>query len=117
VQKEALLRKYKGMQWMDNNKLMVARSDTMEWQGGRSGSGWLLIGRSDRDGRMQSYILNKVIDLIAEHVRPIELNVEVIIDVEKRAKNIERLKIRMEEKKTQAVEKRKTAELRKVTQL
>jgi hypothetical protein len=98
-------------------KLMVARSDTMEWQGGRSGSGWLLIGRSDRDGRMQSYIINKVIDLIAKHVQPTELNVEVVIDVEKRAKNIERLKIIMEEKKTQAVEKRKAAELRKLTQL
>jgi hypothetical protein len=47
-----LLQKYQGMQWMDDDKLMVARSDTMEWQGGRSGSGWLLIGRSDRDGRM-----------------------------------------------------------------
>jgi hypothetical protein len=42
----------------------------------------------------------------------------VVIDVEKRAKNIERLKIIMEEKKTQAVEKRnKAAELRKLTQL
>jgi hypothetical protein len=54
VQKEALLQKFKGMQWMDDNELMMVRSDTMEWQGGRSGSGWLLIGRSDRDGRMQS---------------------------------------------------------------
>jgi hypothetical protein len=81
------------MQWMDNDKLMVARSDTMEWQGGRSGLGWLLIGRSDRDGCMQLYILHKVIDLIAEHVQPTELNVEVVIDAEKRAKNIERMKI------------------------
>jgi hypothetical protein len=72
VRKEALLCKYKGMQWMDDNKLMVARSDTMEWQDGRSGSGWSLIGRSDRDGRMQSYILNEVVDLIAEHVQPTE---------------------------------------------
>jgi hypothetical protein len=77
VQKEALLRKYKEMQWMDDDQLMVAWSDTMEWQGGRSGSGWLLIGRSDRDGQMQSYIINEVIDLIAEHVQPTELNVEV----------------------------------------
>jgi hypothetical protein len=65
-----LLRKYQGMQWMDDDELMVARSDTMEWQGGRSGLGWSLIGRSDRDGCMQSYSLHEVIDLIAEHVQP-----------------------------------------------
>jgi hypothetical protein len=117
VRKEAFLRKYTGMQWMDNDELMVARSDMMEWQGGRSGSGWSLIGKSDRDGQMQLYIPNKVIDLIAEHVQPIELNVELVINGEKRAKNTERLKIIMEEKKTQAVEKRKSAELRKLMQL
>jgi Protein of unknown function (DUF 659) len=117
LKKMTLLRKYQGMQWMDDEELMVARSDTMEWQGGRSGSGWLLIGRSDRDGRMQSYILHEVIDLIAEHVQPTELNVEVVVDAEKRAKNIERMKNLLEEKKAKAVEKRKAAELRKLTQL
>jgi hypothetical protein len=82
LKKMSLLQKYEGMQWMDNDELMVAQSDTMEWQGGRSGSGWSLIGRSDRDGRMQSYILHEVIDLIAEHVQPTELNVEVVVDAD-----------------------------------
>jgi hypothetical protein len=56
-----------------------------------------------------------IADLIAEHVQPTALNVEVVIDAEKRAKNIEHLKNRMEEKKAKAVEK--AAELRKLTQL
>jgi hypothetical protein len=74
--------KYNGVgQWMDNDELMVARSDTMEWQGGRSCTGWSLIGKSDRDGCMQLCILNKVIDLIAEHVQPTALNVEVVVHV------------------------------------
>jgi hypothetical protein len=36
VKKMTLLRKYQGM----HDKLMVAKSVTMEWQGGRSGLGW-----------------------------------------------------------------------------
>jgi hypothetical protein len=119
VSRESLLRKYQGMEWRDDDELFVARSDTMEWQrAGRSvGGGWALIGRSDNDGRMQPYPLNEVIDLIAEHVQRTELNVEVVLDFAKRATNIERLKTIMEEKKAQAVERKKAAELRKLNQV
>jgi hypothetical protein len=117
VSKQSLLRKYQGMEWMDDDELFMARSDEMEWQrGGRIVGGWSLIGRSDSDGRMQPYSLNEVIDLIAERVQRTELNVEVVLDHEKRGKNIEHLKNVLEEKKALAVEKKKAAELRKLTQ-
>jgi hypothetical protein len=60
---------------------------------------------------MQLYILDEVIDLIAEHVQPAELHVEVVINAEKRAKNIEHLKNLMEETKAKVVEKRKQQSL------
>jgi hypothetical protein len=50
-------------------------------------------------------------------VQPTDLNVEVVINVEKRAANIAKLKNEMEEKKAKAVEKKKAAELKKLTQL
>jgi hypothetical protein len=112
-----LLAKYQGMRWMDDEELFVARSDTMEFQGGRSGMGYCLIGRSERDGRMVSYPINEVIDLISEYVQPTDLNVEMVINFEKRAANIAKLKLEMEEKKAKAVEKKKAAELKKLTQL
>jgi hypothetical protein len=56
---------------------------------------------------MVSYPINEVIDLISEYVQPTDLNVEVVINIEKRAANIAKLKKEMEEKKAKAVEKKK----------
>jgi hypothetical protein len=47
-----------------------------------------------------------VINLISEYVQPTDLNVEVVINIEKRAANIAKLKKEMEEKKAKAVEKK-----------
>jgi hypothetical protein len=65
---------------------------------------------------MASYPINEVIDLISEYVQPPELNVEVVVNFEKRAANIAKLKKEMEEKKAKAVEKKKAAEVKKLTQ-
>jgi hypothetical protein len=110
-----LLEKYKGMRWLEDEELFVAWSDAMEFQGGCSGMGYCLIGRSERDSQMVSYPINEVIDLILEYVQPTDLNVEVVVNIEKRAANIAKKK-EMEEKKAKEVEKRKAAELKKLTQ-
>jgi hypothetical protein len=55
---------------------------------------------------MVSYPINEVIDLISEYVQPTDLNVEVVINVEKRAANIAKLKKEMDEKKAKAVKKK-----------
>jgi hypothetical protein len=52
-----LLEKYKRMNWLDTEELFVARPDDMEFQGGCSGMGYCLIGRSEWDGRIWCRIL------------------------------------------------------------
>jgi hypothetical protein len=66
---------------------------------------------------MVSYPINEEIDLISEYVQPMDSNVEVVVNIEKKAASIAKLKKEMEEKKAKTVEKKKVVELKKLTQL
>ena len=63
----------------------------MEYQGGRNGAGWCLIGTRESDGGMEPWVLDVVIDLIAEYELPIEMNVEVVVNDALRAANAEQI--------------------------
>lgn len=78
--KERLLHKYGGLRWEDkddNQNLCIADTTDMEYQGGRGGSGWCVIGLMS-DGTTEPWIINCVIDEMAEYNYPPEMNVEVI---------------------------------------
>ena len=62
-----------------------------EYQGGKGGSGWCLIGTRERDGGMEPWEINMTIDLIADFEQPAELNVLVIVNDEERNANYERI--------------------------
>lgn len=93
VMEAKLLQKYGGLSWIDpdENELCVATEDAMEYQGGRNGAGWCLIGTCESDGGMEPWVLDVVIDLIAEYQQPIEMNVEVVVNEALRAANAERI--------------------------
>ena len=93
VMEAKLLQKYGGLSWIDpdENELCVAAEDAMEYQGGRNGAGWCLIGTRESDGGMEPWVLDVVIDLIAEYQQPIEMNVEVVVNEALRAANAERI--------------------------
>jgi hypothetical protein len=93
VAKTRLLQKYGGLHWLDadeDDKLIVGLDDEMEYQAGKTGSGWCVIGRNE-DGTTESWDINLVIDEIAEYEQPPELNVEVIVNDEMREANRQRL--------------------------
>jgi hypothetical protein len=62
----------------------------MEFQRGRNGAGWCLIGTNELDGDMEPWTIDIAIDLIADYPQPAEANVEVIVDEELRQANYER---------------------------
>jgi hypothetical protein len=99
VHEAKLLKKYGGMHWMDPDvdEMCVADAEKMEYQGGRNGAGWCLVGVQESDGAREPWVLSIVIDEIAECVQPPLLNVEVIVNESLRAANI----LREEEEKAQ----------------
>jgi hypothetical protein len=94
VAEQRLLQKYGGMRWTDpddeHNELCIADVVDMEFQGGRNGSGWCVVGTRESDGGSEPWDIDVVIDLIAIYEQPAELNVEVILNDELRAANNER---------------------------
>ena len=91
-----LLQKYGGLSWVDPDpddgfEVITAEECNMEFQGGRGGQGWCLIGTRQEDGAMEPWVIDIVIDLIAAYEQPAEMNVEVIVNEEMRAANAERI--------------------------
>ena len=109
VIKEQFLHKYGGLHWTDKDhedELFVADADDMEYQAGRDGAGWCVIGQNIRDGTTEPWVINCVIDEIAECTQPAELNVQIVTNVELRNANKERFVEEAREKKEQAAAKR-----------
>ena len=84
VAEAKLLQKYGGMRWNDpdgdegaSRGMCIADAGNVEFQGGRNGAGWCLIGTNELDGGMEPWTIDVVIDLIAEYPQPAESNVEV----------------------------------------
>jgi hypothetical protein len=114
VSETKLLTKYKGMRWIDPDvehlQVLVAVEDNMEYQGGRNGEGWCVIGTRESDGAMEPWPIDVVIDLMGEYEQPTELNVEIEVDEVLRAANKERL---VEEEEKRQTRKREIAKKRK----
>jgi len=98
VSEAKLVQKYTGLRFVDPDlDRRVGELDTylvesnLEFQGGKGGSGWCLIGTRDRDGGMEPWEIHLTIDLIAEYEQPAELNVEIIVNDELRNANYERI--------------------------
>jgi hypothetical protein len=97
VAEKKLLQKYGGMRWIDPDPdgsgrtrgMCIADAGNMEFQGGRNGSGWCLIGTNGIDEVMEPWAIDIAIDLIADYEQPAEANVEMIIDEELREANWE----------------------------
>ena len=91
VSQAKLLQKYGGLSWIDpdEDELCISKEEDMDFQGGRNGAGWCLIGTRPRDGGMEPWVLDIVIDLIAAYEQAPELNVEVIVNEALRAANEE----------------------------
>ena len=72
VSEARLLQKYGGLKWIgpDENEVVVAGEEQMEWQGGRNGSGWCLFGIKDSDGSMEPWVIDLAIDLMADYEQP-----------------------------------------------
>ena len=110
VMEARLLQKYGGLSWIDpdENELCVAIEERMEFQGGRNGAGWCLLGtRVNGDGGMEPWVLDVVIDLIAEYEQPSEMNIEVIVDEELRVANGERILEEKAQKRADATAKKR----------
>jgi hypothetical protein len=114
VAEARLLQKYGGMRWYDPDPngdgsgrgMCIADAGNMEFQGGRNGSGWCLIGTNETDGGMEPWDINIAIDLIAEYMQPAEMNVEVIIDEDLREANEEQSR-RRPKKRQQTIRNQK----------
>ena len=107
VAEARLLQKYGGLKWIDPDNpadVFVATDENMEWQGGRGGAGWCVIGSRVRDGDLEPWVLNTVIDEMAKFTQDAVLNVEIVNDAERRLINIERFA--EEEKNEKAKRKR-----------
>jgi hypothetical protein len=97
VAETRLLQKYGGMRWLDPDPdgagagrgICIADAGNMEFQGGRNGAGWCLIGTNEVDGDMEPWTIDIAIDLIADYPQPAEMNVEIVIDEELREANWE----------------------------
>lgn len=113
VSEQRLLAKYGGMRWHDpdmdgegSRGMIIADAGNMEFQGGRKGCGWCLIGTNELDGGMEPWTINIAIDLIAEYPQPPEMNVEIIIDEELREANADRIQ-QPPKRKQQKIQRRK----------
>jgi hypothetical protein len=96
VAEAKLLQKYGGMRWNDpdgdggGRGMCIAVADNMEFQRGRNGAGWCVIGSNKMDDGLEPWTIDIVIDLIAEYPQPVESNVEILVDDELREANWER---------------------------
>ena len=113
VAEAKLLQKYGGMRWNDpdgdegaSRGMCIADAGNMEFQGGRNGAGWCLIGTNELDGGMEPWTIDVVIDLIAEYPQPAESNVEVVMDAELREANVERAR-QQSNKKQQTIQRKR----------
>ena len=95
-----LVQKYAGLWFLDPDPIRVGGRNVfdkfwiqsnLEYQGGRSGPGWCLLGMRERTNQLEPWIIHLTIDEIADYEQPAELNVEVIINEELRAANYERI--------------------------
>jgi hypothetical protein len=109
VSQAKLLQKYGGLSWIDpdEEELCISKEEEMDFQGGRNGAGWCLIGTRPRDGGMEPWVLDVVIDLIAAYEQAPELNVEVIVNEALRAANEERILDEKAAKRQKAADKRR----------
>ena len=119
VAEAKLLQKYGGMRWNDpdgdegaSRGMCIADAGNMEFQGGRNGAGWCLIGTNELDGGMEPWTIDVVIDLIAEYPQPAESNVEVVMDAELREANVERAR-QQSNKKQQTIQRKKNKKNKK----
>jgi hypothetical protein len=112
VAEARLLQKYGGMRWIDpdpncsggSRGMCISDAGNMEFQAGRNGAGWCLIGTNELDGEVEPWTIEIVIDLIADYEQPAEANVEIIIDEGLREANWER---QLSNKKQRTNRKRK----------
>ena len=103
-----LLHKYGGLRWLDDdkkNELVIADDEEMDYQGGRDGSGWCVIGRRPC-GDWIPWTLHCVVDEIAEYEQLEEMNVEIVYNEELREANREKLKEEEEAKKSKSKKKK-----------
>jgi hypothetical protein len=105
-QKEDCLHKYKGMHFKDENgDLNIVTG--LEFSGGRTKLGWMLVCENQSDGDVVPLLINEVINLIGICVQPPELNVEIIVNEPKQADNILQLVAIVRPRKGQKWRKRK----------
>lgn len=67
----------------------------------------MLGTRVNGDGGMEPWVLDVVIDLIAEYEQPSEMNIEVIVDEELRVANGERILEEKAQKRADATAKKR----------
>ena len=109
VAMERLLHKYGGMRWEDkdnDDELFIGDSLEMEFQGGRNGAGWCLIGTKVSDGTTEPWVIDVVLDEIAEFEQPAYMNVEVVVNQTLRGANVQRILEEIQKRKDQAAAKR-----------
>jgi hypothetical protein len=101
--------------------VQVAKCDSLEWNKGRLNHGYQLIGVRNDDGVYEHWRFHDVIDLIAAYAQPEYLNVEMEYNDELRSDNFDQLEamkaaklVEADEKKKEAIERKKAAELRKL---
>jgi hypothetical protein len=115
VSEAKLVQKYQGLRFVDpdlDRRVGVLDEylieSNLEYQGGKGGSGWCLIGTRERDGGMEPWDIHMTMDLIADFEQPAELNVEVIVNNEERNANYERIEEEKSKKQPARPAKRKT---------
>jgi hypothetical protein len=98
VAEARLIQKYGGLSWLDpdgddGDVLCIGHEYNMDFQAGRGGSGWCIIGTREDTGAMEPWAIEggDVIDLIADYEQRAELNVTVVVNAELRAANDVRL--------------------------
>lgn len=110
VSEARLLQKYGGMSWIDPDEDELCRADDteMEWQGGKGGAGWCLIGTKLSDGSTEPWIIDVIIDQIGAYEQPNEMNVEVLVNTDLRAANAIQIQELKGNKKQKSAPKRNT---------
>jgi hypothetical protein len=93
-----LVKKYEGLRFVDpdpdprtgdRNEYVIDAN--LEYQGGKGGCGWCLLGTCESDGRLEPWEIHLTMDLIADFEQYSEMNVEVITDDALRNANYERI--------------------------
>ena len=98
------------MSWIDPDEDELCRADDteMEWQGGKGGAGWCLIGTKLSDGSTEPWIIDVIIDQIRAYEQPNKMNVEVLVNTDLRAANAIQIQELKGNKKQKSAPKRNT---------